>query len=101
MWRDVEAIYRCLPPISHVIRWSDKRAMVRKTRNFNDANSKFEGVARELRAKLEWGTGVAGVSELRQSYWPRSGVSGARTLRGGGHRHRMITILIHIHVRST
>ena len=68
MWRDVEAIYRCLPPISHVIRWSDKRAMVRKPRNFNDANSKFEGVARELRAKLEWGTGVAGVSELRQSY---------------------------------
>ena len=32
---------------------------------------------------------------------PRSGVSGARTLRGGGHRHRMITILIHSHVRST
>ena len=31
----------------------------------------------------------------------RSGVSGARTLRGGGHRHRMITILIHSHVRST
>ena len=44
-----------------------------------------------------------------QGYWvvelheggPRSGVSGARTLRGEGHRHRMITILIHIHVRST
>ena len=54
-----------------------------------------------------------------QSYWPssrlsavmvmgsghgyryRSGISGRGTLRDGGHDIRMITILIHIHVRST
>ena len=33
--------------------------------------------------------------------WLRSTVSGSRTLRGAGRRDRMITILIHIHVRST
>ena len=27
----------------------------RKSQNFNDMNSKFEGVVRELRAKLKWG----------------------------------------------
>ena len=32
---------------------------------------------------------------------PRSGVSGRRTLREVRHAIRMITILIHIHVRST
>ena len=55
-------------PISHVIRWSDKLTTGRKPQNFNDVNSKFEGVARELRAKFEWGTGIPGVSRLRQSY---------------------------------
>ena len=45
-------------PISHVIRWSDKLTTGRKPRNFNDVNSKFEGVVRELRAKLRWGSGA-------------------------------------------
>ena len=48
-----------LSPISHVIRWSDKLTMGRKPQNFNDVNSKFEGVARELRATLKWGTGAS------------------------------------------
>ena len=74
--------------------------MGRKPQNFNDVNSKFEGVARELRAKFEWGTGIPGVSRLRQSYRDQ-GVSGARTLRDVRHAIRMITILIHIHVHST
>ena len=102
----VEALgsaHRRSPPISHVIRWSDKLAMMRKPQNSNDLNSKFERVVRELRAKfrggelhakLRWGRGTPG------GLWV-PGISGRRTLRGVGHGHRMITILIHIHVRST
>ena len=114
--------------------------MVRKPRNSNDLNSKFEKVVRELRAKYRggvlhvnlrgesWSPRLWGViralgcivwPHLRpplmkgraaiKGFWdvelyeggPRSGISGARTLRGVGHGHRMITILIHIHVRST
>ena len=41
------------------------------------------------------------VVEQYEGDGPYTEVSGARTLRGVGHRHRMITILIHIHVRST
>ena len=55
-----------------------------------------------------WVPGVAGwqrfVSQSKlQADGPRRvpGISGPRTLRGAGRRHRMITILIHIHVRST
>ena len=103
--------------------------MVRKPRNSNDLNSKFEKVVRELRAKFRggvlhvnlrgesWSPMLWGVIRaLGPIVWlhcvaalevdpheggPRSGISGARTLRGVGHGHRMITILIHIHVRST
>ena len=45
-------------PISHVIRWSDRLTTGRKPQNFNDVNSKFEGVVGELRATLKWGTGA-------------------------------------------
>ena len=41
------------------------------------------------------------VVEQYEGDGPYTEVSGARTLRGVGHRLRMITILIHIHVRST
>ena len=122
----VEALgsaHRSSPPISHVIRWSDKLTTLRKPQNSNDVDSKFERVAGELRAKLRWGSGapsgfgVPGFRGVRVSGCMGSGrnrsykptalrrraarVSGRRTLRGVGHRHRMITILIHIHVRST
>ena len=70
-----------------------------KTAEFQRFEFKVERVVRELRAKfrggeLLWGRGTPG------GLWV-PGVSGARTLRGVGHGHRMITILIHIHVRST
>ena len=38
---------------------------------------------------------------ISRNYCLRSKVSGRGTLRDGGHDIRMITILIHIHVRST
>ena len=100
--------------------------MARKPQNSNDMNSKFERVVRELRAKfrggelhakLRWESGAhrgfGASSELsaaclaaigadpHEGDGPRLRVSGRRTLRGAGRRHRMITILIHIHVRST
>ena len=99
---------------------------MRKPQNSNDLNSKFERVVRELRAKfrggelhakLEWGQVFPGVSGRHQDSrphclaaigtdpheggGPRSRVSGRRTLREVRHAIRMITILIHIHVRST
>ena len=42
--------------------------MGRKPQNFNDVDSKVERRVGELHAKLEWGTGIPGVSGLRQSY---------------------------------
>ena len=98
----VEALgsaHRSSPPISHVIRWSDKLTTLRKPQNSNDVDSKFERVAGELRAKLRWGSGAPSGLGV-PGFWGAR-VSGRRTLRGVGHRHRMITILIHIHVRST
>ena len=137
--RSVGVGHRSSPPISHVIRWSDKLTTLRKPQNSNDVDSKVERVAGELRAKLRWGGVIPEVSGCRgflgaggcwasevagcQGFWvpgipkwqrfvsqsklqadgPRRAdrVSGPRTLRSVGHRHRMITILIHIHVRST
>ena len=91
--------------------------MGRKPQNFNDVDSKFERVEGELHAKLRWESGVhrgfGTSSELSAACLAaigadphegdglRSTVSGSRTLRGAGRRDRMITILIHIHVRST
>ena len=86
--------------ISHVIRWSDKLTMGRKPQNFNDVNSKFEGIVRELRAKLKWGSGAPKGFRVSPELL-RSRVSGRRTLRDVRHAIRMITSLIHIHVRST
>ena len=95
MCRSVGVSHRSSPSISHVIRSSDKLAMSRKPQNSNDVDSKFERVAGELRAKLRWGSGTPGI------FGSSSAVSGPRTLRSVGQGHRMITILIHIHVRST
>ena len=119
--RSVGVGHRSSPPISHVIRWSDKLTTSRNPQNSNDVDSKFERVVGELRAKfgggvLHQGSGCQGfgvpgiprwqrfVSQSKlQADGPRRAArgSGPRTLRGAGHRHRMITILIHIHVRST
>ena len=129
MRRSVGVSHRSSPSISHAIRSSDQLGMSRKPRNFNDVDSKFERGVGELHAKfgggvLPWGRGAPGgfgvpgipgcqgflggsgsccnrSSGCRPSGVGPPGVSGARTLRGAGHRHRMITILIHIHVRST
>ena len=51
-----------------------------------------------------WVPGVSGrnrATSRRPSGGVLPGISGSRTLRGVRHRRRMITILIHIHVRST
>ena len=55
MRRSVGAGHRSPPPISHVIRWSDKLGTSRKPQNSNDVDSKVERVAGELRARLRWG----------------------------------------------
>ena len=62
MCRSVGVGHRSSPPISHVIRWSDKLTTLRKPQNSNDVDSKFERVAGELRAKLRWGVVLHQVS---------------------------------------
>ena len=66
--------HRSSPPISHAIRSSDQLAMLRKQRNFNDVDSKFERGVGELHAKFGGGVlpEVSGCQGFRVTIEPQA-----------------------------